>query len=49
MRIILKNENKKNQRKIDRLQRENIVKNLTKYEIKDQLKKKKNFNYNRFR
>jgi hypothetical protein len=40
MRIILKDENKKNQDKIDWLQRENIAKNLTKYEIKDPLKKK---------
>ena len=39
MRLILENENKKNQRKIDRLQRENIVKNLNKINIKGQLKK----------
>ncbi len=41
MRIILENENKKNQRIIDRLQRENIVKNLEHSEIRSQLKKKK--------
>ncbi|AIS31451.1 transposase [Methanobacterium formicicum] len=40
MRIILENENKKNQRIIDRLQRENIVKNLEHSEIRSQLKKK---------
>lgn len=39
MRIILENENKKNQRIIDRLQRENIVKNLENSEIISQLKK----------
>lgn len=41
MRIILKNQNKKNQRIIDRLQRKNIVKNLEHSKIKSQLKKKK--------
>jgi len=39
MRIILENENKKNQSKIDRLKRENIVKNLDNCEILTQLKK----------
>jgi transposase len=39
MRIILENENKKNQSRIDRLKRENIVKNLNDYEIINQLKK----------
>ena len=39
MRIILKNQNKKNQRIIDRLQRKNIVKNLEHSKIKSQLKK----------
>jgi transposase len=39
MRIILENENKRNQRRIDRLKRENIVKNLDNCEIINQLKK----------
>jgi len=39
MRIILENENKRNQSRIDRLQRENIVKNLQNCEIINQLKK----------
>lgn len=48
MRIILENENKKNQRIIDKLQRENIVKNLENSEIISQLKKR-NKNCNNFR
>ena len=39
MKIILENENKKNQSRIDRLKRENIVKNLNNCEIISQLKK----------
>ena len=39
MRIILENENKRNQSRIDRLKRENIVKNLKNCEIISQLKK----------
>lgn len=39
IRIILENENKKNQRIIDRLKRENIVKNLDNREIICELKK----------
>lgn len=39
IRIILENENKKNQSRIDRLKRENIVKNLNNSEIISQLKK----------
>ena len=41
IRIILENENKKNQRIIDRLKRENIVKNLENCEIISQLKKER--------
>jgi len=39
MRIILENENKRNQTRIDRLKRENIVKNLQNSEIINKLKK----------
>jgi hypothetical protein len=41
MRIILENENKRNQSRIDRLQRENIVKNLQNSEMINQLKKER--------
>ena len=39
MRIILENENKRNQSRIDRLQRENIVKNLQNTKVTNQLQK----------
>jgi hypothetical protein len=45
IKIILENENKRNQSRIDRLKRENIVKNLKYSEMINQLKKKiKNYN-----
>ncbi len=41
MRIILENENKKNQKKIDRLKRENIINNLIDLKISRELKKER--------